>query len=34
MGEVEVSLDVETRGAEHAEKVLDHLRGCGYSVTE
>ena len=34
MGEVEVSLDVETRGVEHAEKVLDHLRGCGYSVTE
>ena len=34
MGEVEVSLDVETRGAEHAEKVLSHLRGCGYSVSE
>jgi threonine dehydratase len=34
IGEVEVALEVETRGEAHAEKVLDHLRGCGYSVSE
>jgi threonine dehydratase len=33
IGEVEVAMEVETRGAPHAEQVLDHLRGCGYSVT-
>ena len=33
LGEVEVGLQVETRGPEHAERVLDHLRGCGYRVT-
>ncbi len=32
IGEVEVALQVETRGEPHAEKVLDHLRGCGYTV--
>ena len=31
--EVEVQLQVETRGVEHAERVLTHLRGCGYTVT-
>lgn len=34
MGEVEVALQVETRGAPHAEKVLSHLRGCGWHVSE
>ncbi len=34
LGEVEVALQVETRGAPHAERVLGHLRGCGYRVTE
>jgi threonine dehydratase len=33
IGEVEVSLQVETRGPEHAEKVLGHLRSCGYAVS-
>jgi threonine dehydratase len=33
IGEVEVELQVETRGPGHAERVLTHLRGCGYSVT-
>ena len=33
IGEVAVGLQVETRGPEHAERVLGHLRGCGYSVT-
>jgi threonine dehydratase len=33
LDEVEVQLQVETRGPAHAEKVLDHLRGCGYPVT-
>ena len=32
IGEVEVELQVETRGPSHAEKVLAHLRGCGYQV--
>ena len=31
--EVEVQLQVETRGVDHAERVLTHLRGCGYTVT-
>ena len=31
--EVEVQLQVETRGVEHAERVLTHVRGCGYTVT-
>jgi threonine dehydratase len=34
IGEVEVALQVETRGAEHAQRVLTHLRECGYRVTE
>ncbi len=34
LGDVDVELQVETRGAEHAEQVLSHLRGCGYRVTE
>ena len=33
LDEVEVQLQVETRGVEHAERVLAHLRGCGYVVT-
>jgi threonine dehydratase len=34
MGEVEVALQVETRGEPHAEKVLAHLRSCGYPVAK
>jgi threonine dehydratase len=34
LDEVEVALQVETRGPEHADRVLTHLRGCGYRVTE
>jgi len=34
LDEVEVALQVETRGPEHAERVLNHLRGCGYRVSE
>jgi threonine dehydratase len=33
LDEVEVQLQVETRGAEHAERVLARLRECGYTVT-
>ena len=33
LGEVAVGLQVETRGPEHTERVLGHLRGCGYVVT-
>jgi threonine dehydratase len=33
LDEVEVTLQVETRGVEHADRVLEHLRGCGYTVT-
>lgn len=32
--EVEVALQVETRGIEHAERVLARLRECGYHVSE
>jgi len=32
--EVEVALQLETRGPSHAEKVLARLRECGYSVSE
>ena len=32
LGEVEVGLQVETRGPEHAERVLQHLRSRGYRV--
>ena len=34
LDEVEVLLQVETRGVEHAERVLAHLRGCGYTVNQ
>ena len=34
LDEVEVQLQVETRSEEHAERVLSHLRGCGYTVTQ
>ena len=34
LDEVEVQLQVETRGAEHAERVLARLRERGYRVTE
>ncbi|MEO5708190.1 MAG: threonine ammonia-lyase [Nocardioidaceae bacterium] len=34
LDEVEVQLQVETRGVEHAERVLYHLRGCGYTVNQ
>ncbi|MDX6323969.1 MAG: threonine dehydratase, partial [Nocardioidaceae bacterium] len=34
LGEVDVDLQVETRGEAHAKQLLSHLRGCGYSVTE
>lgn len=33
LDEVEVQLQVETRGVEHAERVLAHLRDCGYTLT-
>jgi threonine dehydratase len=32
IGEVDVALEVETRGEEHAARVLGHLRDCGYPV--
>ncbi len=34
LGEVEVALQVETRGEPHAEQVVAHLRGCGYRIRE
>ena len=34
LDEVEVQLQVETRGPEHAERVLARLRECGYHVSE
>ena len=34
LDEVEVQLQVETRGPEHAARVLEHLRGCGYPLTQ
>ena len=34
IGEVEVALQLETRGPEHADEVRTHLRGAGYPVTE
>ena len=34
LDEVEVQLQLETRSPEHAERVLAHLRGCGYRVTQ
>jgi threonine dehydratase len=32
LGEVEVSLSVETRGAEHSDRLVTALRGAGYTV--
>jgi threonine dehydratase len=32
--EVEITIDRETRGAEHREQLLDHLRQRGYRITE
>jgi threonine dehydratase len=34
LDEVEVQLQVETRGPDHAERVLAHVRGSGYTVTQ
>jgi len=34
LGEVDVDLQVETRGEAHAKQLLSHLRSCGYLVTE
>ncbi len=34
LDEVEVQLQVETRGVEHAERVLTRLRECGYPLTQ
>jgi threonine dehydratase len=34
LNEVEVAMQVETRGAPHAERVLARLRECGYHVSE
>ena len=34
LNEVEVAMQVETRGAPHAERVLSRLRECGYHVSE
>ena len=31
--EVEVAMQVETRGSAHAERVLARLRDCGYRVS-
>jgi threonine dehydratase len=33
LGEVEVALSVETRGAEHSDRLITALGGAGYSVT-
>ncbi|MGN6574670.1 MAG: ACT domain-containing protein, partial [Nocardioides sp.] len=33
LDEVEVAMQLETRGAEHAERVLARLRECGYYVS-
>jgi threonine dehydratase len=33
LGEVEVAMSVETRGAEHADRLLSSLRDAGYPVT-
>lgn len=34
LDEVEVQLQVETRSSEHAERVLEHLRGRGYTLIQ
>jgi threonine dehydratase len=33
LGEVEVELSVETRGAEHSDRLIGTLRAAGYTVT-
>jgi threonine dehydratase len=33
LDEVEVQMQVETRGPEHAERVVQHLKDCGYPIT-
>ena len=33
LGEVEVALSVETRGAEHSDRLIGTLRAAGYTVT-
>jgi threonine dehydratase len=32
LGEVEVELSVETRGAEHSDRLMQALRSAGYEV--
>ncbi len=32
--EVEISVQVETRGPVHAEEVVGRMRGCGYRLVE
>jgi threonine dehydratase len=34
LDEVEVQLQVETRSSEHADRVLEHLRGRGYTLIQ
>ena len=34
LDEVEVQIQMETRGGEHTEQVMGRLRGCGYRVVE
>jgi hypothetical protein len=34
LDEVEVRLQMETRGLEHTERVLARLRECGYRIYE
>ena len=34
LDEVEVTLQVETRGEQHAQRVLAHLRDCGYTISQ
>ena len=34
LDEVEVLLQVETRGPEHADRVLGRLRECGYPLSQ
>ena len=33
LDEVELALQLETRGAEHSEELLARLRGAGYRLT-
>ncbi|MDP5094567.1 MAG: hypothetical protein NWQ12_01755, partial [Candidatus Nanopelagicales bacterium] len=32
--EVEITIDLETRGPEHREQLLEHLRTRGYRIAE